>query len=138
MNNIRICARGLLVDNNRIYLINEDTRQNVNCWFLPGGKIEIGESISDGLKRELSEEIGLKKSDIKFNDEFLGLYTFYLKSGDINVNLTFEVEFPIPDSVKDQGESKVVEQKLVQKNEVTNYLADSITDQFKSNVLPNI
>ncbi len=34
-------------------------------WYLPGGKVEKGESIYDGIKRELKEEINVSCKDIK-------------------------------------------------------------------------
>lgn len=136
--NTRICARGILINNSQIYIIKEDTRQDVDCWFLPGGKIEDNESIESGLKRELSEEIGINESEIIFYDELLGSYNFYLKNGDLNVNLTFRVDFSVPDTIKNQGESKVVDQKLVDKNNITEYLADSVNKDIRSNILPNL
>lgn len=46
-------------------------REDNNLWTLPGGKIEIGESISDCCKREIKEEIGLK---VKIK-KIIGIYT---------------------------------------------------------------
>lgn len=35
-------------------------------WNFPGGKVEPGESILDGAKRELFEEAGIKAKELKF------------------------------------------------------------------------
>lgn len=73
-----------------------------------------------------------------FYDEFLGSYNFHLKNCDLNVNLTFRVDFNVPDTIKNQGESKVIDQKLVDKNNITEYLADSVNKEIRSNILPNL
>ena len=40
-------------------------------WDLPGGKVQIGESLADCLRREISEETGLKDFKVK---RFLGAW----------------------------------------------------------------
>ncbi|MFH0863577.1 MAG: NUDIX domain-containing protein [Candidatus Gottesmanbacteria bacterium] len=37
-----------------------------NKYVMPGGHIELGETMENALKREIKEETGLKISDIKF------------------------------------------------------------------------
>lgn len=138
MNSIRVSARGLRLQQDKIYLIKENTKQNVDCWFLPGGKIENRESIENGLKRELCEELGVDKSDIKVYNELIGSYSFQLKSGDLNINLVFKTDFPIPKSIKNSGEDKVIDQKMVHKDNILDYLADSVSKEIESNILPNI
>ena len=40
-----------------LYLMRNDSK-NPNCWGLPGGKIEEGETLIDGITRECTEELG--------------------------------------------------------------------------------
>ena len=40
-----------------LYLMRNDPR-HPNCWGLPGGKIESGESLLEGIERECREELG--------------------------------------------------------------------------------
>lgn len=41
-----------------LYLMRNDSK-NPNCWGLPGGKIETGETLIDGIVRECTEELGI-------------------------------------------------------------------------------
>ena len=35
-------------------------------WIVPGGKVDFGEKMTDGLLREIKEETNLEVSDVKF------------------------------------------------------------------------
>lgn len=54
--NIRIT--GILIENNEILLVQQKLSDKRN-WSLPGGRLERGETISQGLIREMKEETGL-------------------------------------------------------------------------------
>ena len=47
-----------------LYLLRTDSK-NPGSWGIPGGKIEEGETLFDGLVRECSEEISYFPSDAK-------------------------------------------------------------------------
>ena len=40
-----------------LYLVRNDPK-HPNCWGLPGGKIESGETLITGIRRECTEELG--------------------------------------------------------------------------------
>lgn len=47
-----------------LYLLRTDPK-NPGNWGIPGGKIEKGETLLDGLTRECHEEIGFFPNDVK-------------------------------------------------------------------------
>ena len=57
----RIAVRGIVWLDGKLFLQrNTHSSGKVNdFWSLPGGKLEKGESLTDGLKRELLEECGV-------------------------------------------------------------------------------
>ena len=54
--NVRIT--GILIENNKILLVQQKLSDKRN-WSLPGGRLERGETLSQGLIREMKEETGL-------------------------------------------------------------------------------
>jgi 8-oxo-dGTP diphosphatase len=58
-------------------------------WGFPGGKVEKGETITDTLKREILEEVGL---EIENEKEYILDYTFVRPDGHNVVGMCFAVK----------------------------------------------
>jgi 8-oxo-dGTP diphosphatase len=52
-------------DAGRVLLVKQLGGPYAGAWLLPGGGVDEGESIDDGLRREMREETGLELGDIK-------------------------------------------------------------------------
>ena len=51
-------ARAIIIVNNKILLINR-IKKDESYWVIPGGKVELGESQKEAVKRECVEELGI-------------------------------------------------------------------------------
>ncbi|MEV6270742.1 GNAT family N-acetyltransferase [Kribbella sp. NPDC051936] len=56
---LRPAARGLIVDENERVLLVRFEFADGPLWATPGGGLEAGETVAEGLRRELVEEVGL-------------------------------------------------------------------------------
>jgi ADP-ribose pyrophosphatase YjhB (NUDIX family) len=55
----------IIVSNGRVLLVCRGREPLKGHWTLPGGVLELGESLIDGVKREIAEETGLEVEPIE-------------------------------------------------------------------------
>lgn len=73
----RVNIRGIVADDaGRIFAVkhkDKDTDGESDFWAIPGGGLDIGESINDGLVREFKEELGIvpKIGRLLFMQQFI-------------------------------------------------------------------
>ena len=55
-----LSAGGVIIIDDEVLIIKRKTEPDAGKWTIPGGAINVGEKIKDGLKREIFEETGLE------------------------------------------------------------------------------
>jgi len=51
---------GVVIDRHRALLIRRGSEPHKGAWSIPGGMLELGEELAEGVRRELKEETGLE------------------------------------------------------------------------------
>ncbi len=59
MRKTKIAVGGVIIRDNKILLTKRRDDPDKNKWAIPGGKLELNETLEDGLKREMKEETSL-------------------------------------------------------------------------------
>jgi ADP-ribose pyrophosphatase YjhB (NUDIX family) len=55
---INIRVTGIIIENDSLLLLQQNT-ESIRAWSLPGGKVEVKETLEKALVREMQEETGL-------------------------------------------------------------------------------
>jgi 8-oxo-dGTP diphosphatase len=60
-NKIVVALKAIIVHNRKVLTIqrSDEDDYGAGTWEFAGGKLEFGETLEDGLKREIKEEVGL-------------------------------------------------------------------------------
>ena len=65
---------GVIIDSGRALLIRRGSEPLRGQWSIPGGTLELGESLDQGVTRELLEETGLDVRVLEFIEVFDRIY----------------------------------------------------------------
>jgi ADP-ribose pyrophosphatase YjhB (NUDIX family) len=65
MHPFSISAGGICFREGKVLLVKIEYGANRGMWMLPGGQVEVGETIEDAAVRELREETGLESEIIR-------------------------------------------------------------------------
>jgi ADP-ribose pyrophosphatase YjhB (NUDIX family) len=61
---------GVVVRRGRVLLIRRGSEPLKGAWSIPGGMLELGEELAEGVRRELKEETGLDVEPLEILDVF--------------------------------------------------------------------
>lgn len=136
MNNnlFQIRGTGILIEDGKILLVKQKVSQN-RTWSLPGGRVEQGETLEEGVIRELFEETGLNVKIIKL--------LYVCEKIDVNppiLHITFLLEkesgeIKLPTNEFD--ENPIYDVKMVDINELTEYGFSEVFQDIVKNRFPN-
>jgi len=130
----KVRATGVLIENNRLLLVNQKLSNNKN-WSLPGGRVEPGETLEQALIREMKEETGLDVELIRM------LYVCDVEaSGNTVLHITFLTkriggEITLPTNEFD--ENPIHDVRFIPVDELTEYgISEKFVELIK-NDFPN-
>ena len=58
-NNPRVAVGAVVFNNNRVLLVRRGQPPSKDLWAIPGGSVEIGETLQEAAEREILEETGI-------------------------------------------------------------------------------
>ena len=59
-----VCVGAVVVHDGALLLIERGRGAGVGSWSVPGGRVELGETLAEATRRELLEETGLVACDV--------------------------------------------------------------------------
>lgn len=82
---VLLVTRGIVLKEDKVLLVKRapDDRHNPDLWEFPGGKVDAGETVQEGLVREVFEETGLTVEPsspfVYVENEIIQSYRYYDK-----------------------------------------------------------
>jgi 8-oxo-dGTP diphosphatase len=65
---------GVIIDRGRVVLIRRGSEPLLGEWSIPGGTLEVGETLEEGVARELLEETGIEVRVLELIEVFDRIY----------------------------------------------------------------
>lgn len=124
-------SRPLLLPGSAVIIINEEGKlllqhRRDGQWGLPGGLMELGESLEDTARREVKEETGLTLGELELLDVFSGPeYYLKLSNGDLLYSITSVYVTYNPSSSIQMDESESIDLKYFPIHELPEGLNES-------------
>ena len=56
----QLAVGGIVIKDNKVLLVRRGQAPSEGLWAIPGGKVELGESLQEATEREVFEETGLR------------------------------------------------------------------------------
>ena len=136
MNNnlFQIRVTGLLIENGKILLVNQKVSPN-RSWSLPGGRLEQGETLEQGIVRELFEETGLNVKVVKllYICEKINVVSPLLHITFLLERVSGEIKLP----TNEFDENPIHDVKFIDINELTNYGFSELFQDIVKKEFPN-
>jgi len=103
MDSFRVAAKAFIINQKGEVLLvkrGEDNPHKPGAWEIPGGRLELGESPFEGLKREVTEETGLNVQVLNT----LKVHHFTRDDGQKITMIVFICKAAAPEELKLSGE----------------------------------
>lgn len=110
---ILVHASVVSLRDDRVLMVLESKSENHGRWNLPGGHIEIGETVIDGAVRECREEVGLEVRPL----HLVGIYTG-ISVNTHAIRFVFVAEVSNGNPVPGAG---VLEARFIPRDELSNF-----------------
>lgn len=108
-------ARGVCFHDESVLLAN---KKGETHWFLPGGRVEIGEGFTDAVKREIMEELGLTCSIKRFLGVVEHSFEYYETKQYYEIGNFFEIEITNIDYLHPKSSESEMQFKWVKLSEL--------------------
>ncbi len=108
----------VIIDKNKVLLVKRRFDPGSQRWSIPGGLVELGESVKEAAKREVEEEVGLKIKIIKLIDVIDNITRDRKKGVKFHYVLTDYLAKPISGKLK--GNREILDLGWFSKSEISN------------------
>ena len=128
---LQVGVKALLIQGNKYLFLRRSTsfKTGTQKWDIPGGRIEVGETLYDALRREIYEETALELVDV---DSLLAAQDIFATEKDLHVvRVTYLAEAKGTIKISDEHD-------LYKWMDLQEILSDPNVDSYLRKVLENL